>query len=57
MKSEHSHRVAVLADPAVALGECTLVHKNGRTELGLLAQFRAMMSGLEGGHSDTERQQ
>jgi flagellar biosynthesis/type III secretory pathway protein FliH len=38
--------VTVVADPACAPGECTLVHPRGRTELGLLAQFRAMMGSL-----------
>ena len=39
-------RITVLADEAAAPGECTLVHPRGRTELGLLAQFRAMMAEL-----------
>jgi flagellar biosynthesis/type III secretory pathway protein FliH len=44
--SEHADRVTVLADPAAAPGECTLSHKRGQANLGLLAQFRAMMSSL-----------
>ena len=45
---DHAHggRITVLADDAAAPGECTLVHPRGRTELGLLAQFRAMMAEL-----------
>lgn len=39
-------RVSVVADPAADAGECTLVHPRGRTEIGLLAQFRAMMHAL-----------
>jgi type III secretion protein L len=54
MKSEHGHRVTVLADPAAAPGDCMLVHRNGRIELGLMAQFRAMLSGLSVAHSDAE---
>jgi flagellar biosynthesis/type III secretory pathway protein FliH len=46
LSSNHAHRVTVLADPAAAPGDCTLSHKRGRADLGLLAQFRAMMSGL-----------
>jgi flagellar biosynthesis/type III secretory pathway protein FliH len=45
---EHGDRVTILADPNATPGECTLVHPRGRTELGLLAQFRAMMNGLSG---------
>lgn len=41
-------RVTVVADPAAAPGECTLVHLRGRTDVGLLAQFRAMMGSLAG---------
>ena len=48
---EHGDRVTILADPNAAPGECTLVHPHGRTELGLLAQFRAMMNGLSGQQS------
>jgi flagellar biosynthesis/type III secretory pathway protein FliH len=50
--SEHADRVTVLADPAVVQGECTLTHRRGRTNLGLLAQFRAMMRGLTAEDSD-----
>ena len=38
-------RVSVESDPAAAPGACTLVHPRGRTELGLLDQFRALMRG------------
>ena len=38
-------RVIVEPDPAAAPGACTLVHPRGRTELGLLDQFRALMRG------------
>jgi flagellar biosynthesis/type III secretory pathway protein FliH len=44
--NDHAGRVTVLADPTAAPGECTLFHRRGRANLGLLAQFRAMMSGL-----------
>lgn len=43
---EHSARVEVVADPAAAAGDCTLVHAQGRTDVGLLAQFRAMLHSL-----------
>jgi hypothetical protein len=43
-----------VADPAAAPGECTLSHTHGRTNLGLLAQFRAMMSGLPGHQAEAE---
>jgi flagellar biosynthesis/type III secretory pathway protein FliH len=43
---ERSGRITILADEAVEAGEATLVHPHGRTELGLLAQFRAMMNQL-----------
>ncbi len=52
----HDHRVTVLADPAVAPGECNLSHKHGRANLGLLAQFRAMMNGLPGHQPEAEPQ-
>lgn len=39
-------RVSVVADPAAAAGECTLVHSRGRTDIGLLAQFRSMLHAL-----------
>jgi flagellar biosynthesis/type III secretory pathway protein FliH len=45
------NRVTVLADPAAASGECTLSHRHGRANLGLLAQFRAMMDGLPAPHA------
>ncbi len=41
-------RVSVVADPAAAAGECTLVHARGRTDIGLLAQFRSMLHALPG---------
>jgi flagellar biosynthesis/type III secretory pathway protein FliH len=44
--SEHVDRITVLADPVAAPGECTLSHRRGQANLGLLAQFRAMMSSL-----------
>lgn len=44
--SGHADRVTVLADPTAAPGECTLSHKRGQANLGLLAQFRAMMRSL-----------
>lgn len=39
-------QVSVVADPAAAAGECTLVHSRGRTDIGLLAQFRSMLHAL-----------
>ncbi len=36
-------RVAVMGEPSAAPGSCTLVHGRGRTRLGLLDQFRALM--------------
>lgn len=36
-------RVTVEADPGAAHGSCTLVHARGRTRLGMLEQFRALM--------------
>jgi flagellar biosynthesis/type III secretory pathway protein FliH len=42
-------RITVLADATAEPGECTLVYPRGRTELGLLAQFRAMMKNLPAG--------
>ena len=39
-------RVDVIADPALPSGGCILVHPRGRTEIGLLAQFRAMLNSL-----------
>ncbi len=53
--SEGGARVTVIADPTAAPGECTLVHPRGRTDVGLLAQFRAMLRSLPGGRpSDLE---
>ncbi len=43
---EKGSRVIIIADPAAAPGECTLVHPRGRTEVGLLAQFRAMLNSM-----------
>ena len=34
----------VQADPAMAPGECVLSHSRGRTSIGLLDQFRAMLA-------------
>ncbi len=39
-------RVAVIGDPAATLGTCTLVHASGRTRLGIVEQFRALMAGV-----------
>ncbi len=36
-------RVAVVADATASPGSCTLVHPRGRTRIGLLEQFRALM--------------
>ena len=52
--SVHGDRVTVLADPAAAPGECTLSHRHGRSNLGVLAQFRAMMNGLPTHHTEAE---
>lgn len=41
-------RVSVVADPAAEAGECTLIHARGRTDIGLLAQFRSMLHALPG---------
>ncbi len=40
-------RVSVSPDPSLAPGDCTLLHPQGRTEIGLVAQIRAML-GAEG---------
>lgn len=45
--AEAKDRVAVIGDPETAPGECTLVHARGRTDIGLLAQFRAMLASLD----------
>lgn len=37
-------RVTVVGDPTLTAGNCTLLHPRGRTEVGLLAQFRAMLA-------------
>lgn len=42
-------RVSVSSDPSLAPGDCTLLHPRGRTEIGLLAQFRSMLGGGGGG--------
>ncbi len=42
--AEPEARVVVAGDPAAAPGTCTLVHPGGRTRLGLVEQFRAMMA-------------
>jgi type III secretion system HrpE/YscL family protein len=49
--SDRGERITVLTDDAAAPGECTLVHPRGRVELGLLAQFRAMMDRLPAGRA------
>ncbi|UDL94598.1 hypothetical protein LGH83_19220 [Lichenihabitans sp. PAMC28606] len=43
---DHGNRIVVLVDVTAKPGECTLVHPRGRTEIGLLAQFRSMLDGL-----------
>lgn len=40
--------VTVTGDPDLTPGECALIHPRGRTDLGLLSQFRAMMSAASG---------
>ena len=37
-------RVSVIADSTLTDGECTLVHPQGQARIGLLDQFRAMLS-------------
>lgn len=37
-------RVAVVGDPAAEPGSCTLIHSRGRTRIGLLEQFRALIA-------------
>lgn len=39
-------RVEVLADPGASPGACTLIHPRGAAALGVLDQFRAMMTGI-----------
>jgi len=41
---EFGHHVTVSPDPSLEPGECTLLHPHGRTEIGLVAQFRSMMA-------------
>ena len=41
---DYGDRVTITADPGLPPGACALMHPRGRTELGLLAQFRAMMA-------------
>jgi hypothetical protein len=38
----------VKGDPDLPSGGCALVHPRGRTDLGLLNQFRAMVSATPG---------
>jgi type III secretion protein L len=47
-KLEFADRVSVSPDPSLAPGECTLLHPKGRTEVGLVGQFRSMLSGAAG---------
>lgn len=44
---EAKGRVAVIGDVTMAPGDCTLLHARGRTDIGLLAQFRAMIASLD----------
>jgi flagellar biosynthesis/type III secretory pathway protein FliH len=43
-KLEFGDRVTVSPDPSFRPGECTLLHPEGRTEIGLVAQFRSMLA-------------
>ena len=43
-KLEFGDRVTVSPDPSLEPGECTLLHPEGRTEIGLVAQFRSMLA-------------
>jgi flagellar biosynthesis/type III secretory pathway protein FliH len=43
-KLEFADRVAVSPDPSLEPGDCTLLHPEGRTEIGLVAQFRSMLA-------------
>jgi flagellar biosynthesis/type III secretory pathway protein FliH len=45
---EFGDRVTVSPDPSLEPGGCTLLHPQGRTEIGLLAQFRSMLAGAGG---------
>jgi flagellar biosynthesis/type III secretory pathway protein FliH len=47
-KLEFADRVSVSPDPSLAPGECTLLHPEGRTEIGLVGQFRSMLFGAAG---------
>jgi flagellar biosynthesis/type III secretory pathway protein FliH len=47
-KLETAERVSVLPDQSLAPGECTLLHPEGRIEIGLVGQFRSMLSGAAG---------
>jgi flagellar biosynthesis/type III secretory pathway protein FliH len=43
-KLEFGDRVSVSADLSLDPGDCTLLHPEGRTEIGLVAQFRSMLA-------------
>jgi type III secretion protein L len=43
-KLEFADRVTVSPDPSLEPGNCTLLHPEGRTEIGLVAQFRSMLA-------------
>lgn len=45
---DHEGRVAIEADENAPAGSCTLVHARGRSAIGLLDQFRAMMKEAKG---------
>lgn len=53
LEEQGAGRVSVVADPAAEIGECTLVHARGRTEIGLLAQFRSMLHALPAAPAET----
>ena len=40
-------KLKVIADPLLSDGECVLVHPKGRTRIGLLDQFRALLAALK----------
>lgn len=44
---DEEYRVIVIADSTLADGDGVLVHPTGRTEFGLLAQFRSMLQSRE----------
>jgi flagellar biosynthesis/type III secretory pathway protein FliH len=46
---EHGDRVVVVGDPRLGPGDCVLTHPRGRSDIGLLAQFRAMVQGTGDG--------